>query len=753
MKRLTALLVFGVSLAAAAEPTWPELTVEMKPWVYNWWLGNAVTAEGLEAQSAAFAAAGFGGFHVIPLYGVRGNEANDVALMSEEGFARLDLAAASAKRHGLGMDVSGAPGFTFGSKALSKEEGLWVFRGWSWDRTGGDPEPMPEGRPLKVASEKDRAFMLDPFSPESMLKVLAGWTRFPGRAMYHDSYDYHAAAWTPKFEEEFRRRRGYDLRAKWEAFCGRGAPEEVAAVKHDYRETLADLQYETFRAWTDWCRARGILTRYEAHGGLANWLDLYELADIPETEVCGWYAGKEPITKFASSSAHVGGRRLVACETGTWLANHYQFTLGRLKRLCDDLFVSGVNHVFYHGCCYSPPEAPWPGWSFYATMQMNPRNPVWRDLGALNAYVARCQSLLQSWEPDNDVLILWSMHDWWRNGKGYAYEAEMAVGNTKTWFEPSPAGQLARRLWNEGYGFDYVSERQLEKLRKEGLGRYKVVVDPAKDVDLSAARREMLPGLAHIRLCKGDDILYFIANVGNRPVRGDFALTALATRRGAYVMDAWTGTIAPTAVEGGKVALDLPVGASTFVCCVKDAVPVPARMRDGAGRLELAGEWTRRGVAGGPKLPAEAVVALGDWSAECPSFAGTMAYEKTFDVSGPDFAHGAKLDLGKVCESARVRLNGRELGVRVLAPYVFDVPAGLFKATGNHLVVEVTNLGANRIRDLDRRGVNWKYFKERNVFAPNYKPLDASGWPLRPSGLFGPVRLSASPACPVGSLP
>ena len=764
-------VVMGVMLtcAAVAQPgtfsnpvpdvpagvDWPELTPEMKPWVYNWWMGCAVTAEGLEDQAAAFAAAGFGGFHVIPIYGVIGNEANDVAMMSSEGLARLDLAAAAAKRHGLGMDVSGAAGFTFGSKALSKEEGLWVFKDWTWTTRGGDPEPVAEGRPLKVSSEKDRAYTLDPFSPESMRKTLAGWERFPGRAMYHDSYDYHFAAWTPRFEEEFRRRRGYDIRDRWEAFCGRGDSNAVTAVKYDYRKTLAELQEETFRTWTDWCRARGVLTRYEAHGSPANWLDLYALADIPESEVCGWYANKEPITKFASSAAHVTGKRLVGCETGTWLANHYQFTLGRLKRMCDDLFVSGVNHVFYHGCCYSPKEAPWPGWSFYATMQMNPRNPVWRDLGALNAYVARCQSLLQTWECDNDVLVRWSVEDWLRNPDGYEAEAEMNVGNVKKWFEPSPVGQLARRLWKDGYSFDYASDRQVEAMRRKGFGRYALVIEPGRPLDLKKARKETLPGLSYIRLRKGEDILYFIANVGNAPVKGTFALTALASRGAAYAMDAWTGDVRAMPVEGGKVALDLPVGASTFVCCTKEAHGTTARAAVGepsGAAIVLDGAWRRKGVAGGPELPPEETVELGDWAKAHPAFAGTMVYAREFDLPEFDAARAYRLDLGKVCESARVRVNGRELGVRVLAPYAFEVPAGLLRAEGNRLEVEVTNLGQNRIRDLDRRGVNWKYFKERNVFAPNYKPLDASGWPLAPSGLFGPVKVTAVRAAAVSPL-
>jgi hypothetical protein len=60
----------------------------------------------------------------------------------------------------------------------------------------------------------------------------------------------------------------------------------------------------------------------------------------------------------------------------------------------------------------------------------------------------------------------------------------------------------------------------------------------------------------------------------------------------------------------------------------------------------------------------------------------------------------------------------------------------------NTLAIEVTNLASNRIRDLDQRKVNWKYFYDANVLGRNYRPLDASTWPLFDSGLLGPVTFT-----------
>ena len=98
------------------------------------------------------------------------------------------------------------------------------------------------------------------------------------------------------------------------------------------------------------------------------------------------------------------------------------------------------------------------------------------------------------------------------------------------------------------------------------------------------------------------------------------------------------------------------------------------------------------------------------------------------------------LDLGDVRESARVWVNGRPAGAVVAHPFRVDV-TGLLKPGGNEIAIEVTNLSANRIRDLDRRGVDWKKFHDINFVDHMYKPFDASDWDTKPSGLLGPVTL------------
>ena len=135
---------------------------------------------------------------------------------------------------------------------------------------------------------------------------------------------------------------------------------------------------------------------------------------------------------------------------------------------------------------------------------MNPRMAIWHDVPTLNAYIARCQGVLQSGPPDNDVLLYWPLDDYW-HGQGMLFEMvvhnlveprETPVDPTgrqpsysqqrgpQQWLLGQPVGTTARHLWNHGYGFDYVSDRLLAKVSvrsgelEAGGARYRVVVVP-----------------------------------------------------------------------------------------------------------------------------------------------------------------------------------------------------------------------------------------------------------------------------------
>jgi hypothetical protein len=101
-----------------------------------------------------------------------------------------------------------------------------------------------------------------------------------------------------------------------------------------------------------------------------------------------------------------------------------------------------------------------------------------------------------------------------------------------------------------------------------------------------------------------------------------------------------------------------------------------------------------------------------------------------------------KIDLGDVRESARVYINGQFIGCAWSIPFVLDTQ-GTLKSGSNEVRIEVTNLPANRIADLDRRGVKWRKMEEINVVDINYKRTIYDKWEPVPSGLNSEVKLAS----------
>jgi hypothetical protein len=113
--------------------------------------------------------------------------------------------------------------------------------------------------------------------------------------------------------------------------------------------------------------------------------------------------------------------------------------------------------------------------------------------------------------------------------------------------------------------------------------------------------------------------------------------------------------------------------------------------------LALGGDWEFRFEREGA---ATVTRPLGSWTALDPRYSGRGRYTKRFTVPEGFLADGRRieLDLGSVEEIAEVRLNGRDAGTRVWAPYRLDVTDDLREGE-NTLEVVVTNTQANEIEN------------------------------------------------------
>lgn len=303
------------------------------------------------------------------------------------------------------------------------------------------------------------------------------------RYFFNDSYEVDDASgesdWTPALFSEFEKRRGYDLRKYLPALLGKDTPEMTERVLYDFRTTIGELLEDKYtKGWRQWAVQRGKGIRNQAHGSPANTIDLYAISDVPETE-------GRTITdqKLASSAAHLTGKKLTSAESCTWLDEHFLSNLGNVRSHIDVKFLAGVNHIFYHGTTYSPKDAKWPGWLFYAAVHFNPSNPLWEQFPAFNTYVTRCQSFLQAGKPANDILLYYPLAD--VNSQPATKKGFLNHFHAARLLNIPDVREVADLLTGQGYSWDAISDKLLLKTGNMGSGilingnNYKTVVVPA----------------------------------------------------------------------------------------------------------------------------------------------------------------------------------------------------------------------------------------------------------------------------------
>ena len=816
---ITCLICFGITICQAQ--TWPTPSPEAKAGTRWWWLGSAVDKTNLQWNLSEYARAGIGAVEITPLYGVQGNDKNNIDFLSPRWMQALKDVQDISKPLGIEVDMNCGTGWPFGGPQVSLEQAACKAIFKDSIVNGKNIYRVEIGRTkqkVKRAAPGGEGWVVDHFDREAVRNYLERFDKafaesgvsYP-HTFFNDSYEVYRANWTPSLFDEFLKRRGYDLRQHLPELLG--DVDDGNQVLADYRETLSDLLYENFtQQWVEWAHRHGVKVRNQAHGSPANLLDLYGAVDIPEIEGFGLSEfgikglrtdpgmtrknfSDVSMLKYAPSAAHVMGKPLTSSETFTWLTEHFRTSLSQMKPDLDLMFTCGVNHVYFHGTCYSPKDDPWPGWKFYASIDMSPTNSIWRDAPYLMQYIERCQSFLQLGEPDNDFLVYLPVRDMWRIRGPRNDDDKQASKNRRggedllmqfdihTMDEKAP--QFIRSILtidSLGYDCDYISDRQLAKVRiengmlvTEGGTRYRALIVPSGttvDKRLKAlltplqayvingekpqamaryAKAEAMKSELHLRAIRRkttDSWHYFMANLTPNDVSSSVALTVPC--KSATWYDPMTGDITPAVITNGKVCINLRSGESRILktsTTSNDSSTNPTSLTCSTNfseALPITGPWTLTFTEEAPKVDQTFKLdKLQTWETLSPEAAitmGTGVYTTTFRLTKQQARQHWMLDLGDVRESARVYLNGRFLGCAWAVPFVLDCRDALQKGK-NELRIEVTNLPANRIADLDRKGVKWRKMNEINVVDINYKKTTYEGWTPVKSGLNSEVRL------------
>ncbi len=529
---LCAILLF--SGCQSSQVHWPKESVETKPGTRWWWMGSAVDEKDLSKNLESYADAGIGTVEITPIYGVQGNDSNEVDFLSDRWMQLYKHTVSEADKLGMRVDMNTGTGWPFGGpnmdakhaagKLLVKEyhlkkgqsikeaiqpddekqvetADLATLMAYSndgktidltdkvknkhldWTAPKGDWKIIAlfEGNTfqhVKRAAPGGKGLVLDHFSKESVDLYLKKFTEAFEKSkapvpqyFFNDSYEVYKADWTRNLLKSFEQKRGYKLQDYLPLFLSDERTDSTARIISDYRETLSQLILENFtKNWTNWAHGLHSKTRNQAHGSPGNLLDIYAAVDVPECEGFGLSEfhikglrtdsmtrhnfSDFSMLKYASSAAHITGKKFTSSETFTWLTEHYRTSFSQCKPDLDLMFLSGVNHVYFHGTTYSPVNDPWPGWKFYASVDMSPTNPLWRDAKPFFKYISRAQAFLQKGEPDNDFLVYLPVYDMWQEQKG-----RLLMFDINEMEERAPEFiKVVDQINEAGYDMDYISD-------------------------------------------------------------------------------------------------------------------------------------------------------------------------------------------------------------------------------------------------------------------------------------------------------
>lgn len=864
-KRILILMTALSVVSAVSAQQWPAQSLQTKPGARWWWLGSALNEKDVTWNMDQYASHGLGTLEITPLYGVQGNDKNNIPFLSPRWMEMLRYIEKEGLRDSIEIDMNCGTGWPFGGPTVPLEEAACKMAYTdvvvnekecrSLDISIKDKEERAFARlervmaypvnvnkykgdsavnitgfvkdgtltwkapkkgswriialyvsrtrqKVKRAAPGGEGYVIDHFDSTAVAHYLKRFedafatsgTPYP-HTFFNDSYEVYKADWTPSLLKEFECRRGYKLENHLPELFG--DIDDGNKVLSDYRETLSDLLLKNFtEQWTAWAHRHGVITRNQAHGSPANLIDTYSAVDIPEIEGFGLsnlgikglridsvktrtnYSDLSML-KYAPSAAHINGKQITSSETFTWLTEHFRTSLSQCKPDMDLMFAAGVNRMFFHGTCYSPQNDPWPGWKFYASIDMSPTNSIWRDAPYFMQYINRCQSFLQWGKPDNDFLVYLPVRDMWRE-RNKEYLMQFSI---ETMAERAPEFiKSILTLNNLGFDCDYISDKYLlttdyvDGMLQTAAGtRYKALLIPTKILpdkvkahieemkakgahiiygcdDKEAMSKSATPevmktgyGLKSIRRSNDKGYHYFISNLTPDDVDADIPLAVKFSN--AIWFNPLNGERYAAVCNDGKVNVNLKSGESMILETFNEPITLnaPVRKTVMSNPRVINNGWSLSFTEEHPAVDASfAIDTLRTWETLNNDSAkvtmGTGIYTTVIKMSKEEAQKDYAIDLGDVRESARVYINGKFIGCAWSVPFVLHC-GNVFKKGINTLRIEVTNLPANRIADLDRKGVNWRKFNEINFVNITYKKALYNNWKPVESGLNSKVTL------------
>lgn len=245
------------------------------------------------------------------------------------------------------------------------------------------------------------------------------------RRLLIDSYEAGSQTWTPRMEEQFKARRGYDLRPWLPVLTGEivGSSELSERFLWDWRMTIGELYAENYSRATAIAREYGMLGTYiESHEGgrafIGDGMDAKKDAEIPMSAI---WVHDSPVgstipqaiadIRESASVGHIYGKKIIAAESFTAEGSHnkaYTYVPENLKYTADIGLSAGLTRFVIHESAAQPNDSYLPGLGLYRYGQWFHRNETWAGYAGLwTAYLGRSCYLLQQGKSVADILVFY----------------------------------------------------------------------------------------------------------------------------------------------------------------------------------------------------------------------------------------------------------------------------------------------------------------------------------------------------------
>lgn len=292
--------------------------------------------------------------------------------------------------------------------------GQWIIQRVGHVSTGSSTRPPVKGGNGLECDKLSREAM-DVHFTNMMGKLIHNVGAMAGptlSATHIDSWEVGSQNWTPKFREEFQKRRGYDpipflpdvTDAKIAGpHCTIGDEAMATRFRWDFQQTLAELLAENYV---------GRLAELAHEHGLRLSIEGY---DLPFGDEATYTArADEPMSEFwvpngnqnqakpgqMASVAHVMGHKIVGAEAFTsGDGEQWKWHPATVKALGDYQFSRGINRFVIHRYAHQPYLDRFPGATMGPWGLHYERTQTWWEMsGAWHEYLTRCQFLLrQGW--------------------------------------------------------------------------------------------------------------------------------------------------------------------------------------------------------------------------------------------------------------------------------------------------------------------------------------------------------------------